>query len=168
MSSEARVPEDRDIMPVGFADDLGLGPIDQVSFAVESIEAVLPLYSALFGEFVVRDVAFSPDRVTYRGQPAEAELKLAMGRSGDVEIELVEMRSGEGPALDHIGRHGQGLHHVRFMVEDMAAKAAALEARGFQRILEGTTPRGSGFMYFECPDLLGHTVIELVQPAPES
>lgn len=146
----------------GLADDLALGPIDQVSFAVESVDAALPLYSALFGEFAVRDVVFAPDRTTYRGQPADAELRLAVALSGDFEIELVEVLSGETPAPDRIRAHGPGLHHVSFVVDDIDAKAIELEALGFERILQGTTARGSVFVYLECPAMLGHTVIELI------
>ena len=140
-----------------------LGPIDQVSFAVESIEAALPLYTAMFGAFTVRDSSFSPDRVTYRGRPVEAELRLAFARSGDVEIELVEILSGDGPSLEHIRRHGPGLHHVRFEVDDLASKVLEMAEAGFEPVLRGASARGSLFAYLEMPERLGYSMIELIQ-----
>jgi methylmalonyl-CoA/ethylmalonyl-CoA epimerase len=82
----------------------GLGPIDQISFAVVDLQAALPLYSALFGDFTTRRVELRPDRVSYRGQPASARLLLGFGRTGDVEVELVEVEEGEAPrAPDALG-----------------------------------------------------------------
>jgi methylmalonyl-CoA/ethylmalonyl-CoA epimerase len=143
-----------------------LGPIDQISFAVEDIEAVLPFYTALFGEFVTREVQFSPEAVSYRGQPTSARLLLGFGRSGDIEIELVQVLEGDAPSLEHLAQHGPGLHHVRFRVPDVAAKVSELETAGLRTVLNGTTARGSVFAYVEAPDQYGHTVLELIQDAP--
>jgi catechol 2,3-dioxygenase-like lactoylglutathione lyase family enzyme len=145
------------------ADRFDLGPIDQISFAVEDMATALPRYAALFGEFTVRTVRLTPDRVTYRGEPASATLVLGFGRTGDVEIELVQVAEGDAPALEHIRRHGEGLHHVRFRVSDIAERKAALTGAGFDLVLDGTTERGSSFAYLEAPESYGHTVIELIQ-----
>jgi hypothetical protein len=51
----------------------GLGPIDQISFAVTGVEQSLPWYEAVFGgPFTVREVTLAPGAVTYRGAPADA------------------------------------------------------------------------------------------------
>jgi methylmalonyl-CoA/ethylmalonyl-CoA epimerase len=145
----------------------GLGPIDQVSFAVPDLDEAMPIYEALFGEFTVRETAMTPDVVKYRGQPADAKLRLAFARSGDVEIELVQLTHGGGPALEHIERHGHGMQHIRFVVDDLEAKLASMLDAGFAEVLKGVSPRGSRYAYVEAPDLLGHTMIELIQqPAP--
>jgi len=143
--------------------DFDLGPIDQVSFAIEDMDAAVPFYSAMFGPITTRRVEFEPDAVSYRGKPASAKLLLGFARSGDIEIELVQVEEGEAPSLEHLRRHGEGLHHVRFRVHDIAAKKAQLEAAGFETILDGTTPRGSRFVYIEAPAMYGHTVFELLQ-----
>ena len=146
------------------ATDFGLGPIDQISFAVTSVERSLPWYEAVFGgPFTVRDVTLAPDAVTYRGAPADAVLRLAFGRTAGIEIELVEVRRGEAPSLEHLREHGDGLHHVRFPVADLGAKTAQLTEAGFEVILSGTTTR-SRFAYVQAPASLGYTVIELIQP----
>jgi catechol 2,3-dioxygenase-like lactoylglutathione lyase family enzyme len=138
------------------ATDFDLGPIDQISFAVTSVEQSLPWYEAVFGgPFTVRDVLLAPELVTYRGAPADAVLRLAFGRTAGLEIELVEVLSGAAPSLEHLREHGDGLHHVRFPVQ--------LTAAGFEVIFGGTTPRGSLFAYVQAPASLGHTVIELIQ-----
>ena len=148
---------------VSFA-GLGLGAIDQVSFAVEDLAAVLPMYEAIFGPFTVRETSLDPERTTYRGKPASARLLLGFGRSGNVEIELVQVLSGEAPATEHLRSHGPGLHHVRFPVADHAAAHARLEAAGFTTIMSGVSGRGSLFSYLEAPASFGSTVFELIQP----
>lgn len=142
----------------------GLGPIDQISFAVASVERSLPWYEALFGgPFTVRDVTLTPDKVTYRGAPADVVLRLAFGWTAGIEIELVEVVRGEAPSLEHLREHGDGLHHVRFPVADLDAKTAQLTDAGFEVIFSGTTPR-SRFAYVQAPASLGYTVVELIQP----
>jgi catechol 2,3-dioxygenase-like lactoylglutathione lyase family enzyme len=139
-----------------------LGRVDQISFAVSDMDASLPVFRALFGEFTLRRAMLTPDNATYRGRPASATLLLAFGRSGDVEIELIEVEEGMAPPLEHIQRHGEGMHHVRFRVADHDAKNAELEAAGFTTILRGRTATGS-FSYLEAPDALGHSVVELIE-----
>jgi hypothetical protein len=130
-----------------------LGPIDQIAFAVIDVEARLPAYRAVFGDFVVRRAAPMPEYSIYRGQPASASLIIACGRSGDVEIELI---------LEHLRKYGEGLHHVRFPVADHDQKHAELEAAGFTTVLRGRTAIGA-FSYLEAPALLGHSTIELIE-----
>jgi len=142
----------------------GLGPIDQISFAVTSVEQSLPWYEAVFGgPFTVREVTLAPDAVTYRGAPADTVLRLAFGRTAGIEIELVEVCRGEAPSLEHLREHSDGLHHVRFRVADLDVKTKQLTTAGFEVIFDGTTTRGR-FTYVQAPPSLGHTVIELIQP----
>ena len=155
-------PNDRQLDPVS---DLGLGPVDQISFAVEDISAALAIYEPLFGRFTIRETILSPENLVYQGRPASVHLMLAFSRSGDVEIELVQVIAGDWPTLDHIGRHGPGLHHVRFLVESLETKVMQMETAGFVPVLHGVSPRGSRFAYLETPQILGSTMVELLQPS---
>jgi hypothetical protein len=143
--------------------DLGLGPIDQLSFAVAHHQAALLLYTGLFGPFKTRRVRFDPALVSYRGQPTDASLLLAFGRSGDLEIELVQVEVGEAPASEHVRRHGDGLHHIRVPVDDLGLARGRLAPAGFTTVLDGMSARGSRFAYLEAPDRLGATMLELLQ-----
>jgi hypothetical protein len=88
-------------------------------------------------------------------------LNLAFGKSGPLEVELVQVVEGESPSADHLAAHGEGLHHVRFPVPDLRATQAAMERENFVTTFEG----GSGgvlFAYLEPPEL-GTTFLELIQ-----
>ena len=149
----------------GLLTSLGLGPPDQISFAVTDMAEAVPLLSPLFGEFVVRDPVLLPGSVVYRGRKGETRLRLGICRAGAVEIELVQVLEGDWPTVDHIDRHGPGLHHVRFVVDDLDAKSSRMQAAGFSEVLRGVSPRGSRFAYLEAPEVLGPTMVELLQPA---
>jgi hypothetical protein len=145
----------------------GLGPFDQIAFAVADIDAVLPSYQAMFGEFTIQTATFAAgDDVTYRGQPARATLKVALGRCGDIEIELIQVVEGNAPTLEHVRRHGDGVHHVRFPVADLTDRKAALEKAGCETVLYGCRPSGLKFAYLESSEAFGHTLFELIEFAP--
>jgi methylmalonyl-CoA/ethylmalonyl-CoA epimerase len=146
--------------PSSLSERYGLGPIDQVSYAVRSLEAALPRFGALFGPFTTLRAEL--DNITYRGRSAQAVLNIAFGRSGPLEIELVEVVSGEAPQAEFLARHGEGLHHVRFVVQDIDEKLALLSDGGFTEVIAGAPP-GVRFAYLENPAFLGDTMIELIQ-----
>jgi hypothetical protein len=149
-------------LPVeGHAATFGLGPPDQVAFVVEDLDAALPVYTALFGPFEVRPV--KRDERLARGRVVSPTLRVAIGRCGDLEIELIQPVDGESPHREHLARHGEGLHHVRFRVDDFDAKRDALLAAGYISTFEGTSTR-SRYVYLEAPERLGHTAIELIRP----
>lgn len=138
----------------------GLGPIDQISFAVADTDEAAPRYAALFGgEFQVVDAEFRD--VLVWGHPTSVSLRLGFGKTGPIEVELVQVVSGEYPTKDHLAKHGEGMHHVRFPVTDLKDTQATMEAEGYTVTLEG----GSGgvlFAYLESPHMGGGT-IELIQ-----
>jgi hypothetical protein len=137
--------------------------MDQVSFVVADMNASLPWYRAMFGDFQTRQVMWTPDRVTYRGRPCTASLMVAMGRSGDIEIEVVQVTDGEAPQLEHLQRYGEGLHHVRFPTLDHSRQRAKLEAAGFVTIKWARHESGTLDSYHEAPEELGHSVFELIE-----
>lgn len=140
---------------------LGLGPIDQVAYVVRDLEAALPRYESLFGPFEVGETRL-PD-CTIRGARADCALKLAVNRTGPVEVELIEVLEGETPHSEHLRAHGEGLHHVRFRVADLDAKLAALRAAGFEVVFEKRFGPTVAFAYAETPAALGGSVIELLE-----
>lgn len=148
----------------GLQDGLGLGPPDQISFAVADMAEAVSLLEPLFGGFEVRESVLAPTSVVYRGREEEVRLRLGTCQSGAVEIELVEVLTGEWPTVDHIARHGPGLHHVRFVVADLDATAARMQAAGYREVLRGVSPRGSAFAYLEAPGVLGPSMVEILQP----
>lgn len=143
-----------------------LGPLGQVSFAVADFDGWLRFHANVFGPFQVRRYVLDPTWVTCRGEPCSATIQVALGRLGDVEIEVIAVEQGDYPTAEYVRQHGDGVHHLGFYVTDLVSKQAALQSLGFEVIVEGGAPRGSRFCYLEGPKPLGHCVIELFQRAP--
>jgi hypothetical protein len=99
--------------------------------------------------------------VVCRREPSSTTLRLGFGRTGELEVELVEVVSGAWPTVDWLAEHGEGLHHLRYPVDDLAGSRTAMEGAGCAAILEGGTG-GVSFAYLEVPMLNG-MVVELIQ-----
>jgi methylmalonyl-CoA/ethylmalonyl-CoA epimerase len=141
--------------------NLDLGPIDQVAYVVENLEQALPRYEAMFGPF--QAATYEMKDCVIRGRRADCTLRLAVNNSGPVEIELIEVVAGETTHSEHLKQHGEGLHHVRFRVDDLEPKVAALEAEGYRTVLSKRFGPTIAFAYLESPPEIGGSVIELFQ-----
>ena len=129
----------------------GLPAIDQIGIVVRSMDAAVKLYEPLFGPFVVLDNG--PFEAIYRGQPAPAHLIVAFGRSGSLEIELVEWISGATPHRDFLLAGCEGLQHLRYPVEDVVSWVDRAGSLGYESIWSGEyRPHNIRWAYLARPD----------------
>lgn len=113
-------------------ESLGLPPIDQVGFVVKSIAESERRYGAMFGPFT--HMKGSVEGATYRGRECDVELQLLFGRSGDLEIEFIEWQSGESPHREFIEAGREGMHHLRYRVDDTDAWIERVASVGYRPI----------------------------------
>ncbi len=144
------------------ANDLGLPPIDQVAWVVDDLDRALETFGPLFGPFSKLE---SPLVGTnYRGRRADVTLKIAFGRSGPLEIELIEVVSGESPHRETLEKQGEGIHHVRFRVDELDRDQRRLEKMGFEVIWSHSFPQADiKWAYLEGPRDRGGVLVELYQ-----
>jgi methylmalonyl-CoA/ethylmalonyl-CoA epimerase len=134
-------------MDTEIREKLKLPPIDQVGFVVRDMEAALKLYEPLFGPFSTMDSGeFEYD---YRGEKDVSSLKLAFGRSGEVEIELIQWVSGRTPHKEFIDAGREGMHHLRFRVDNLDEKVAEAQALGYHSIWQTRYGEGLAVAYLE-------------------
>ena len=126
---------------------LDLSPCDQVGFVVRDLNAALSLYEPLFGTFTTMDPG--PMTYNYRGRDEECEMRLAFGRSGELEVELIEWVSGGCPHKEFLDAGGEGMQHLRFVVDDLDAKVAEAEALGYEAIWTKRYGEGLAVAYLE-------------------
>lgn len=127
--------------------ELGLPPIDQVGFVVRSIEEAKQRYGALFGPWSEMDG--SVEAATYRGREADADLWLLFGHSGELEIEFIEWRGGESPHREFIEAGREGMHHLRYRVEDADAWIERVAPLGYRPIWYKQYSADTVFAYLE-------------------
>lgn len=92
----------------------------------------------------------------YYGKPNWARERIALVRAGNVQLELVQPVEGNSIYRDYLLEHGEGLHHINFLVEDTDAIAAALTREGFPSIQSGRyglPEHRSAFSYHPIPPL---------------
>ncbi len=138
-----------------------LGEIDQVAYVVRDLEKSLPRFEALFGEFSRMD-STTPG-TTFRGRESDVTLKLAFGRSGDLEIELIEPVSGRGPHQEFVDAGNEGVHHVRFRIADIDGKLPGLNAAGYETIWYCRFTPEIAWAYLEVPEDEGGGLFELLE-----
>ena len=126
---------------------LDLPDLNQVGFVVRSMEQALALYEPLFGPFSTMDPG--PMSYNYRGAEEECDMRLAFGKSGDVEIELIEWLSGGCPHKEFLDAGGEGMHHLRFIVQDLDSKVVEAKALGYEAIWGKRYGEGLAVAYLE-------------------
>jgi hypothetical protein len=134
-------------MNTDIAKQLNLPPIDQVGFVVRDIKQAIVRYQPLFGEFVELDA--TDMEWEYRGRPAVSSVKIAMAQSGDVEIELIEWVAGDTPHKEFLDAGHEGLHHLRFIVDNVDEKTKEAEALGYRPVWYKRFAEGLAAVYLE-------------------
>jgi hypothetical protein len=148
-----------------------LPPIDQVGFVVRDARKLAREWEKFFGPFEFID---SPMRdVIYRGRKTDCHLLIALGRSGPVEIELIEVISGQSIHSEALAQGRTGPHHLRCKVDDVAASVKSLEAEGLRPVWGQRFSDEVAFQYLEGLQDLYLELIEWklppgVMPAPRT
>jgi methylmalonyl-CoA/ethylmalonyl-CoA epimerase len=126
---------------------LGLPPADQVGFVVKNLEESMAMYGPLFGPFKTMDG--SVEGAILRGESKDVKLKIAFGKTGDLEIELIEWLEGESPHSEFIQAGKEGMHHIRFRVDDCDGAIGKAESIGFKTIWYKALGEDIKFAYME-------------------
>lgn len=127
--------------------------IHHVAYAVDDIDAALPVYTERFGMTV--DVR---ERLDDQGVEA---VSLVAGSS---LVELIQPVDPEGGVARFLERRGPGLHHVAFEVADLVGTLAELRDDGAE-LIDDKPRRGLGghMIAFIHPRASGGILTELVQ-----
>jgi catechol 2,3-dioxygenase-like lactoylglutathione lyase family enzyme len=149
------------------------GPVIQVCWVVEDIEAAEAFHSEHFGVgrwTRLPDVRFGPDEATYRGAPADFTAHVSLGYAGDLQLELIQPVAGESiysEFLDRTGPPGSwshgGLHHICFETDDLDAAIGRATDAGLEIVQQGVM--AGGLMSFAYVDgaRWGAPYVEIVQ-----
>src|SRR5712692_10477360 len=97
--------------------------IHHLGVAVDDLDEALSTYERLFG-------AELEQRATVPDQGVEAaSLRVGTGR-----VELLASLGDETPVGRFLAKRGPGMHHVAYLVADVAEELAALERQGAELI----------------------------------
>ncbi|GAB4246666.1 MAG: methylmalonyl-CoA epimerase [Thermoleophilia bacterium] len=130
-----------------------LSRIDHLGVAVGDLDAALTLYADVLGL-----------EVEHREIVSEQGIEAVALRVGESRIELLSPLTEDSPVGRFLARRGPGLHHVAYVVEDLAAALCVLGGAGV-RLIDQTPRRGLGgcLIAFIHPASAGGVLTELVQ-----
>lgn len=132
-----------------------LKKINHIAIAVKDVEAS----SRLFGEVL----GFSGGGIEVFDN---FEVKVAFFAIGDVKIELVEPLNPDGGVAKFLAKRGEGIHHIAFEVDDVAAALDHYKSKGVRLINERPEPGANDTLVaFLHPKSTGGVLVEILQPA---
>ena len=98
---------------------MSIGPIHHVAIVVHSIDEALPRYRELLGlEAEAPPMTFAPQRVRL--------VFLPTGPEPSARLELVEPIDDESGVARYLASHGEGVHHLCFLTDDLPSSLDAL------------------------------------------
>ncbi|KAA1177540.1 VOC family protein [Paenibacillus sp. B2(2019)] len=113
---------------------LGNHFVTQIGILVNDVEKVSTAYAEFFGlkkpEIIVTDTE-DVAQTRHNGVATQARAKLAFFDMGSLQLELIEPDHEPSTWRDYLNEHGEGPHHIAFVVEGMKEKIMLLEGKGF-------------------------------------
>ncbi len=139
--------------------------IAHIGILVRDMDKAVEYYQSLgIGPFEPL-TAIAIDRVVH-GKPAENVHNLArMVQIGSIHLELVQPISGESVQKEFLERHGEGINHLGFLVDNLDKEVGMLVGKGLKVISSAKFVGGGGFAYLDT-DKIGGIVFELLQWPP--
>jgi len=146
-----------------------LGPIMQNAYVPRDFDRALAFWTETVGVgpfFLMDHIDFQ--HLTYRGEPSDIDMSVAIGYWGDLQIELIKQHNGAASIYKTWIDEGQsGLHHVCLLTPDMARARQVCEAAGATMLQEGSLAGGGEFFYVDTGGGPG-TMVEVVKQTPQT
>jgi catechol 2,3-dioxygenase-like lactoylglutathione lyase family enzyme len=143
------------------------GEMRQIAFVVRDLEKALRYWTETLGVgpfYMLRELV--PNDYRYRGKPSPPpRITLALGFSGEVQVELIEQHDDRPSAYrDYLQSGREGFQHVSsWMTRPEYDEAVGrLRRQGVEAVHEGSIP-GSGirFIYYATDTAPGGLVYEI-------
>jgi len=140
--------------------------LHQVALVVKDLQKTMENYWNILGigpwdVFDMRPPMFS--NLTYHGKPGQFVVKVGLAQVGTTELEVIEPVSGDNVYSDFMLEHGEGLHHVQFIVDNADETTQIMSEEGFSVLQSGHVNDGV-FVYYDTVDAL-KTIWEVWQSA---
>lgn len=130
-----------------------LKKLEHVGIAVEDLDQALEVYQEALG--------LAPDEVL---EVPERGMKIAFFTLGQVQLELLASTREGSDIGNFLEKRGPGLHHLAFLVDDVAAALVRLKEKGIRLIDEAPKRGGRGNrIAFLHPKATGGVLMELCE-----
>ncbi|GEN77813.1 methylmalonyl-CoA epimerase [Chryseobacterium hagamense] len=130
--------------------------LEHIGIAVQSLGVSDELFAKLLG------------KESYKKESVEREgVTTSFYAAGESKIELLEASREDSPISKFIGKKGEGIHHLAFGVDDIAAEVQRLKKEGFEFISEEPKEGADNkLVVFLHPKSTNGVLVELCQEKP--
>lgn len=127
--------------------------IEHIGIAVKDFSAANGLFYKLLGA------------EPYKTEVVESEqVCTSFFKVGESKIELLEALHDDSPIAKFLHKHGEGIHHIAFAVDDILAEMARLKKEGFTLLNDIPKPGADNkLVCFVHPKSANGVLVELCQ-----
>lgn len=147
----------------------------QVSVMVNDLEAAQQQYEKILGISawvpIGIDTSAGVEGATYYGESVEHTATLAIGRRGQVCMELVQPLEGPTVYRDAIARYGETMHHIMVTICSPEEHQQAIDTLADEGVVvsqSAAIPPLMGFGYFDGGQRMPGMFIEVITPLSEN
>jgi methylmalonyl-CoA/ethylmalonyl-CoA epimerase len=145
--------------------NLKMPKLAQIGLYVKDLEKATRQYEELFGIgpwLVLEGEAVS---CTYKGCEVDVKGRIAMGYSGKIQLELIQIMEGSNLYLDTLGGLEEGIHHMGFAVNNLEERLQACREAGIEVLQRGTLKQLGMTIDYAYLDTLGQVgvILEFIQ-----
>lgn len=138
----------------------------QIGVVVRDLDGTIASLTSLLGVGPFRTITYPPDNRPdmqrsrkYRGREGRFRARIAFTSLGPLELEIIQPLEGESVWAQFLENRGEGIHHIRFNVEDIEPVIKRLAGYGISPSQEGGGLRpGTTSVYFDTDSTVGFTI----------
>jgi len=131
-----------------------------VGFIVKDIEEARAAWAELLGiekPPIVETEGSKSSHMTFKGKPSEGRAKLAFFRLENISVELIQPIGGPSTWQAFLDKHGNGIHHIAFNVENLDETLEKFKSMGIGIEQKGDY-KGGCYTYLASKSKLGGAV----------
>ena len=136
--------------------------ISQVGIVVRDIEKTMNEMTRLFGVTPDKKGNIAPTSRRYHGNDGDFDALIALYDYANIQIELIEPLGGTSIWQEFLDKHGEGIHHIRFTVDDHDEAIRDMAEKGIDVSQSGDSLiPGLRWTYFDSEATLGFVFEQL-------
>jgi hypothetical protein len=142
-------------------------PISQIGIVVRDLESAMEdfCYKAGIRPWNIYTNSAPPLRCVYHGHPSSYTVRVAVAKSGQMQIELIEYLEGDSIHRDFLDSKRTGVEHLGIFVPDLEAALKPYKDMGvgiLQQVEGFGSSKDGRFAYLDSEPYFG-TILELIQ-----
>jgi len=138
----------------------GFGRVVQVGIIVKDIVKTRAAWAKLLGVEeppIIETEGWESSHMAFKGKPSDGRAKLAFFRLENMAIELIEPIDGPSTWQDFLKKHGDGVHHIAFNIENLDETLKKCKEMGISVEQRGDY-KGGCYIYADSKHKLGATI----------